>query len=65
MIITYTSEVSGTPQNEWLVYHIAGNFRMVQNFAVFADRSAAVKLRTANFSSSSCELLIARALARN
>ena len=31
------------------VYHIAGNFCMVQNFAVFADRSAAAKLRITNF----------------
>ena len=31
---------------------------MVQNFAVFTDRSAAVKIRTTNFSSSSCELLV-------
>ena len=31
---------------------------MVQNFAVFADRSVAAKIRTANFSRSSCELLV-------
>ena len=39
-------------------YHIVGNFRMVQNFAVFADRSAAVKIRTVNFSSASFGLLV-------
>ena len=30
-------------QNPTMVYRIAGNFRMVQNFVVFADRSAATK----------------------
>ena len=39
-------------------YRIAGNFRMVQNFAVFADRSAAAKIRTMNFSSASYGLLV-------
>ncbi len=29
------------------VYRIAGNFRMVQNFAFFADRLGATKIRTA------------------
>ena len=29
--------------------YIAGNFRMVQNFAFFADRSAAAKIRTVKF----------------
>ena len=33
------------------MYRVAGTFRMVQNFAVFADRSAATKIRTTNFSS--------------
>ena len=28
------------------IYRIAGNFHMVQNFEVFADRLAAVKIRT-------------------
>ena len=32
-------------------YRIAGSFRMVQNFAVFADSSAAAEIRTTNFSS--------------
>ena len=40
------------------VYRIAGNFCMVQKFAVFADRSAAVKIRTTNFSSASYGLLV-------
>ena len=40
------------------IYHRAGNFRMVQIFAVFADRSAATKIRTANFSSASYGLLM-------
>ena len=31
---------------------------MVQNFTVFADRSAAVKIRTTNFSSASYGLLV-------
>ena len=31
-------------------YHIAGNFRIVQNFAVFADRLAVTKIRTTKFS---------------
>ena len=31
--------------------HVAGNFRIVQNFAVFADSSAAAEIRTTNFSS--------------
>ena len=30
-------------------YLIAGNFHMVQNFAVFVDRSAAAKIRTMKF----------------
>jgi hypothetical protein len=30
-----------------VVYHIEGNFRMVQNFAFFADRLGATKIRTA------------------
>ena len=38
-------------------YRIAGKFHMVQNFAVFADRLAAMKIRTANFSSASYGLL--------
>ena len=36
----------------WLLtvgYRIAGNFRMVQNFTVFMDRSAAAKIRTTKF----------------
>ena len=40
------------------IYRIAGNFRMVQNFAVFADRSASAKIRTVNFSSASYGLLV-------
>ena len=39
-------------------YHIAGNFHMVQNFAFFADRLAAAKIRTTNFSSASYRLLV-------
>ena len=39
-------------------YRIAGNFRMVQNFAVFTDRSAAAKIRTTNFSIASYGLLV-------
>ena len=39
-------------------YRITGNFRMVRNFAVFADRSAAAKIRTTNFSSASYGLLV-------
>ena len=40
------------------VYRIVGNFRMVQNFAVFADKSAAAKIRITNFSSASYGLLV-------
>ena len=32
-----------------LLYRIAGNFRVVQNFAFFVDRSATAKKRTAKF----------------
>ena len=39
-------------------YRIAGNFRMVQNFVVFADKSAVAKIRAMNFSSASYELLL-------
>ena len=39
-------------------YCTAGNFCMVQNFAVFADRSAAAKIRTTNFSSARYALLV-------
>ena len=42
----------------FIAYRIVGNFHMVQNFTVFADRSAAVKIRTANFSSASYGLLV-------
>ncbi len=31
------------------LYRIAGNFHMVQNFAFFADRLGAVKIRTAKY----------------
>ena len=31
------------------VYHIAGNFRMVQNFVVFADGVATVKIKPQKF----------------
>ena len=41
-----------------MIYRTAGNFRMVQNFAVFADRAAAAKIRTTNFSSASYGLLV-------
>ena len=34
-------------QNLRILYRIAGNFRMVQNFALFADGLATVKVRTA------------------
>ena len=37
-------------ENFWL-YGIPGNFRMVQIFAVFADRSATTKIRSTKFSS--------------
>ena len=40
------------------VYHIVGNFHMVQNFTVFTDRSAAAKIRSTNFSSASYGLLV-------
>ncbi len=60
-----TSTIPGLPiavvNDLYLLRHticIAGNFRMVQNFAVFADRSAAARIRTANFSSASYGLLV-------
>ena len=34
------------PINMILFYRIAGNFRVVQNFAVFSDRSAYAKIKT-------------------
>ena len=40
------------------IYCIAGNFRMVQNFALFTDRLAAAKIRTTNFSSAIYGLLV-------
>ena len=33
-----------------VIYHIEGNFHMVQNFTVFTDRSAAAKIRTMKIS---------------
>ena len=39
-------------------YRIAGNFHMVQIFAVFADRSATAKIRTTNFSIANYGLLV-------
>ena len=44
--------------NVLMGYCIAGNFRMVQNFAVFVDRTAAAKIRTTKFSSASYVLLV-------
>ena len=41
-----------------ITYRIAGNFRMVQIFAVFADRSAAAKIKTTKFSIASYGLLM-------
>ena len=35
-----------------LFYCIAGNFRLVQNFAVFADRLASAKIKTAKIAAS-------------
>ena len=32
-----------------IVYRIAGNFRMVQNFTLFVDRSAVAKVRTTKY----------------
>ena len=32
------------------IYHIAGNFHMVQNFVDSVDRSATMKIRTMKFS---------------
>ena len=40
------------------IYRIVGNFHMVQNFAVFVDKSAVAKIRTTNFSSASYGLLV-------
>ena len=37
-------------KTERTLYHIAGNFRMVQNFADFTDRLAAAKIRTTSAS---------------
>ena len=31
-------------------YHIAGDFHIVQNFTVFADRSATMKIKIMKFS---------------
>ena len=50
--------VDSFPTNLSTTYHIAGNFCMVQNFTVFADRAAAAKIRTTNFSSASYGLLV-------
>ena len=39
-------------------YCTAGNFHMVQNFVVFMDRLATMKIRTTNFCSASYGLLV-------
>ena len=38
------------PSPQEIAYNIAGNFRMVQNFAVFTDRVATVKIKTTKIS---------------
>ena len=37
-------------------YRIAGNFRVVQNFAVFTDRSASAKIKTAKIAASAISI---------
>ena len=42
--------------NSGLVYRIAGNFHVVQNFAVFTDRSSSAKIKTAKIAASAISI---------